>query len=55
MNPLRGVKKLAEPDGRLRYLDADEIERLVAVCPLIYTLSWSVPFTPACGGARFSG
>jgi len=33
VNPLRGVKKLQEPDGRLRYLDADEIERLLAACP----------------------
>lgn len=33
MNPLRMVKRLPEPDGRLRYLDAEEIERLLAACP----------------------
>jgi len=33
VNPLRNVKRLPEPDGRLRYLDADEIERLLAACP----------------------
>ena len=33
VNPLPNVKRLAEPDGRLRYLDAEEIERLLAACP----------------------
>jgi integrase len=33
VNPLRAVKKLREPDGRLRYLDVEEIERLLAACP----------------------
>ena len=33
VNPLRTVKRLPEPDGRLRYLDADEIDRLLAACP----------------------
>jgi len=33
VNPLRNVKRLAEPDGRLRYLDAEEAERLLAACP----------------------
>ena len=27
------VKRLPEPDGRLRYLDTDEIDRLLAACP----------------------
>jgi Site-specific recombinase XerD len=33
VNPLLTVKRLPEPDGRLRYLDADEIDRLLAACP----------------------
>jgi integrase len=33
VNPLRTVKRLPEPDGRLRYLDTDEIDRLLAACP----------------------
>ena len=33
VNPLRGVKKLQEPDGRLRYLDTEEIDRLLTACP----------------------
>jgi len=33
VNPLRAVKRLPEPDGRLRYLDVEEIERLLAACP----------------------
>jgi integrase len=32
VNPLLTVKRLPEPDGRLRYLDADEIDRLLAAC-----------------------
>lgn len=31
-NPLRTVKKLKEPPGRMRYLNAEEIERLMAQC-----------------------
>jgi integrase len=33
VNPLRSVKRLPEPDGRLRYLDIDEIDRLLSACP----------------------
>jgi integrase len=33
VNPLRSVKKLQEPDGRLRYLDTEEIDRLLTACP----------------------
>ena len=33
VNPLRSIKKLPEPPGRLRYLDAEEVERLLAACP----------------------
>ena len=33
VNPLRSVKRLPEPDGRVRYLDADEIDRLLGACP----------------------
>jgi integrase len=33
VNPLRTVKRLPEPAGRLRYLDAEEIERRLAACP----------------------
>ena len=32
-NHLRSVKKLQEPDGRLRYLDTEEIDRLLTACP----------------------
>lgn len=33
MNPLRRVKKLQEPPERLRYLDPEEIDCLLAACP----------------------
>jgi integrase len=33
VNPHLTVKRLPEPDGRLRYLNADEIDRLLAACP----------------------
>jgi integrase len=32
-NPILRVKKLPEPEGRVRYLEAEEIERLLAACP----------------------
>jgi len=42
-NPVRKVKKLREPRGRVRYLDDDERKRLLAACressnPFIYML-----------------
>jgi integrase len=32
MNPAKGVRLLKEPPGRLRYLNPEEIERLVSAC-----------------------
>jgi integrase len=32
-NPILRVKKLPEPEGRVRYLAPEEIERLLAACP----------------------
>lgn len=31
-NPMRKIKKLKEPNGRIRFLGSDEIERLLASC-----------------------
>jgi len=33
-HPCRGVRRLREPDGRVRYLEPDERERLLAACKL---------------------
>ena len=32
-NPILRVKKLREPEGRVRYLEPEEIDRLLAACP----------------------
>lgn len=42
-NPVRKMKKQKEPDGRIRYLDDDELKRLLAACessthPMINTI-----------------
>jgi integrase len=33
VNPILRVKKLREPEGRVRYLEPEEIDRLLAACP----------------------
>lgn len=32
VNPLKGVKKFQEPEGRTRFLDTSEIDRLITAC-----------------------
>lgn len=52
VHPCRGIKRLAEPDGRVRFLDEAERERLFAACrasqyPRLYPLALMAMLTGA--------
>jgi integrase len=59
VHPCRGIKRLTEPDGRVRYLDDEERARLFAACqaskyPRLYALALMAMLTGARKGELLS-